>query len=252
MKLKKSLGQHFLKSKSIVHTICKSANLSSEETVLEVGPGQGFLTDELIAESGKVIVLEKDSRLIPFLRGKYAQELASGTLEIHEQDVLSFNPCSMGEPYKLVANIPYYITGKLLRLFLESECQPERMVMMVQKEVAERIVARDNKESILSLSVKAYGKPSIIQKVSRKLFTPPPDVDSAVLLIENISRDFFVEHSLDEKAFFEIVRKAFSQKRKQLGSTILKGNSSPKIDGWKKKRPEDLSLDDWASLIKQI
>ncbi len=254
---KKSLGQNFLKSKEAIRTIVSAAELAAGETVLEVGPGKGVLTGELLAESEKVIAVEKDSRLIETLKEKFANEVAQGRFKLIEKDILEFDETILNSPYKVVANIPYYITGQLLRKFLESAKQPERMVLMLQKEVAERIVARDEKESILSISVKAYGTPKYVMKVARKYFSPEPNVDSAILLVENISKDFFKD--ISEQDFFEIVKLGFAHKRK-----MLIGNLSEKFEKEKlekifnenkislKTRGEDIPIETWKKLAKAI
>jgi 16S rRNA (adenine1518-N6/adenine1519-N6)-dimethyltransferase len=250
---KKSLGQNFLKSKEAIRTIVSAAELKEGETVLEVGPGKGILTGELLAEAEKVIAVEKDSRLIDLLKEKFSMEIEKQRFELIEKDILEFDETILKSPYKLVANIPYYITGQLLRKFLESERQPERMVLMLQKEVAERIVARDLKESILSISVKAYSTPKYIMKVARKYFSPEPNVDSAILLIDDISKDFFKD--IPEKKFFEVVKLGFAHKRK-----MLMGNLSEKFNKEKleklflenkippKSRAEDIKLEDWKKI----
>jgi len=151
----------------------------------------------------------------------------------------------------VVANIPYYITGLILRQFLESDCQPASMVLMVQKEVAERVIAKDGKESILSISVKAYGEPVYIRTVSREDFEPAPNVDSAVLLINNISKNFF--ENLSENRFFEVVKKGFGQKRKMLkGNLGLSEEIMAKCDIPVKARAENLNLNQWKCLVQQM
>jgi 16S rRNA (adenine1518-N6/adenine1519-N6)-dimethyltransferase len=237
-----------------------AGDIIGNNIVLEIGPGKGVLTEKLLIFAAKVVAIEKDRDLIPFLKEKFESEIKKGKLEIMEKDVRDFNPEIMSFydlPYKVIANIPYYITGEILRNFLESTCQPERMVLMLQKEVAERIVARDKKESILSLSVKVYGKPKIIKKVSAGSFFPKPKVDSAILLIDNISKENFSEGRINEERFFEIIKKGFKSPRKQL-------NSNLKIDGelWKKVcknlkisekvRAEDLDLENWKNLISLV
>jgi len=220
IKTKKSLGQNFLKSKGVVKDIIRSANLKENDIVLEVGPGKGFLTEELLKVSKKVIVVEKDDRLISFLNEKFNNFVKNGNLEIIHQDILEFDIKNIKKPYKLVANIPYYITGQIIKKFLNSESQPEKMVLMVQKEVVKRIV--DEKESILSISVKVYGKPKYITKVKAENFNPKPKVDSSILLISDISKDFFKkDKKIDEKDFFSLVKAGFSHKRKLLINNIL-------------------------------
>jgi 16S rRNA (adenine1518-N6/adenine1519-N6)-dimethyltransferase len=256
MKAKKSLGQHFLKSEKALRQIIDAGDIHADDIVLEIGPGHGVLTERLLKLAGKVIAIEKDRELIPLLEEKFAKEIQEGRLDIVEQDVLEFNPETLrfyNKTYKLIANIPYYITGAIIEQFLSTAYQPELMVLLMQKEVADRIVAKDKKEGILSIAVKAYGIPKIVGIVPPGAFAPAPTVDSAVLLIENISRDFF--SGVNEALFFTILKTCFGQKRKQLGHTLallykkevflplLETISlSPKI------RPEELSKETWKLL----
>ena len=267
MKAKKSLGQNFLKSKQAIRDIVKAAELHSEDTVLEVGPGRGVLTEALLESGTKVIAIEKDDELIPVLEEKFKDEIKNGKLEIIHDDVLKmfeipFRTFLKGK-YKIVANIPYYITGQFLRMFLESNNQPERMVLMLQKEVARRIVASDKKESILSMSVKAYGTPKYIGTVEAKYFSPAPNVDSAILLISNISKKFFIENDIGEEKFFEIMKAGFAHKRKMLlGNLKTSTKGIAKEINWekifeetkipRKTRAEDISLDDWKMIIAKV
>ncbi len=191
---KKSLGQNFLKSEKALGDIVRAGGLSLGDVVLEIGPGKGALTEKILETGAKVIAVEKDQELIPVLEEKFAEYVTKGSLVLVHEDVLEFNPLSYklkAGSFKLIGNIPYYITGAIIRKFLESDPQPTSMTLLVQKEVAERIVARDGKESILSISVKAYGTPHYIDKVPKRYFTPEPKVDSAIIHIDNISKDRF-------------------------------------------------------------
>jgi 16S rRNA (adenine1518-N6/adenine1519-N6)-dimethyltransferase len=185
------------------------------------------------------------------LKTLFVKEIKEGRLELINEDILKIENLGL-ERYKLVANIPYYITGEILREFLSNRTQPEKIVLMLQKEVAERIVAKNGKESILSISVKAYGEPKYIRKVEKENFKPKPKVDSAILLIKNISRKNFFE--IDEKEFFNLVKKGFSQKRKLLSNNlkdILKEKTKEIFENCKiplKSRAENLSLSDWQCL----
>ncbi|MFA6552369.1 MAG: 16S rRNA (adenine(1518)-N(6)/adenine(1519)-N(6))-dimethyltransferase RsmA [Candidatus Paceibacterota bacterium] len=296
---KKSLGQNFLRSKSALQKIVEAADLKPDDVVLEVGPGEGILTEALLRSAGKVIAVEKDDRLIPLLEQKFASEISVGKFELIHEDILDlelttdnlqlttrqnfFKKNLGGQTYKLIANIPYYITGQLLRKFLESDFQPSRMVLLLQKEVAKRIVASDNKESILSMSVKAYGTPKYIDTVKAECFTPKPKVDSAILLVENISKKFFApllgtsadensygdsfntpasnrvtgfaENKIDEKKFFEILKKGFKSKRKILVSNLEISND-PNLEKimsdcgiTKNTRAEDITLEQWGRIL---
>jgi 16S rRNA (adenine1518-N6/adenine1519-N6)-dimethyltransferase len=213
---KKSLGQHFLNSDYVPKKMCDAAHLEVGDIVLEVGPGTGALTREILNRGAHVIALEADLRAIESLHETFAVEVAKGSLKIFHHDVRDLDPTEFGVKagkYKVVANIPYYISGLLFRTFLESHCQPSTLVFLVQKEVAARIV-KDEKESLLSLSVKVFGDPTYICTVGRSHFTPPPHVDSAIIAVLNISKDR--TKNLDIKAFFELLHLGFGQKRKQL------------------------------------
>jgi len=204
MKAKKSLGQNFLKNKSVVKDIVRASDLKKEDVVLEIGPGKGILTIELLKSSSNVIAIEKDDDLYEYLKEKFSDEVRGEKLNLIHGDILKEELPEI-KNYKLIANIPYNITGQILKKFLSGKNQPKLIALLIQKEVAERIVAKDGKESILSMSVKAYGQPKFIKKVKAENFSPKPRVDSAILLIENISKDFFEDISeekflLDPKA----------------------------------------------------
>lgn len=257
---KKSLGQNFLNSKAVAREIVLAGNLHEGDTVLEIGPGKGFLTEEILKTHAYVIAVEKDDRMIPLLQEKFTIELKEGRLILIHGDIVELlETKSLVFPahYKLIANIPYYITGYLLRAFLEMDTKPERMILMLQKEVADRIVARDQKESVLSIAVKAYGTPKIIKKVPARYFTPAPKVDSAVLAIENISNKYFT-YKNDEIFFFTVVKAGFAHKRKQLfgnlkdvfGEKTLRALDASGI--LPNVRAEDISLEDWLKLKGEL
>ncbi len=274
----KRLGQHFLKSKSIVFDIIKAADLDEDDIVLEVGPGKGILTGALIEKAKKVIAVEKDRKLVEYLIEKFKsipkssdrKKVEYSNLEIIHDDILKFDPrpySLVASGYKIVANIPYYITSHFLRKFLESDFQPEMMILMVQKEVADRIMGKPaqgrgkNKESILSISIKAYGEPKIIKKVPARYFSPQPKVNSAILKINNISKDFFKncaisEIAQSEKQFFDLVRKGFSHKRKLLKNNLKMLNTECRTFTFcgisEKARAENLSLENWKCVYEQI
>lgn len=255
---KKSLGQHFLNSPSALAKIIEAASLKNGEVVLEIGPGTGILTAALLKSRVKAIAVEKDGRANALLRERFASEIASGDLTLRSGDILEMERREMGLEegrYAVVANIPYYITGAILESFLEHGPRPNRMVLLVQKEVADRIVARDGKESILSISVKAFGTPRMIAKVPRGAFNPPPNVDSAILSIEGISDRLFAEKGLEIRRFFDIVKAGFAHKRKILISNLRDANldkiekifSKNKLS--LKARAEDLALEQWFALL---
>jgi len=259
---KKSLGQNFLRSKSALMKIIEAADLKPDDVVLEVGPGEGILTSALLEKAGKVIAVEKDDRLIPFLRQKFSREIEIGKLTLIHEDILEFSIFNFQfSNYKLIANIPYYITGALLKNFLQSDSQPSKMVLLLQKEVAKRIVQSAKgrlKESILSISVKVYGEPRYVDTVKAECFSPQPKVDSAILSIENISKKFFTENNLNEENFFSLVKTGFKSKRK-----ILIGNlgisKHPELEKilaeagiTRKTRAEEISVSQWAKLAKAL
>lgn len=254
VRAKKSLGQNWLKSESALGEIIKTADLKEGEEVLEIGPGKGALTKLLIKTGAKVLAVEKDDELLDHLLEQFATEINDKKVFIAHGDILTVNASKLfsKKNYKLVANIPYYITGQIIRKFLsEEENQPDRMVLMIQKEVAKRIIAADHKESLLSISVKVYGTPRYIKTVPAGAFEPRPKVDSTILLIENVSRDFFKE--IEEKKFFEILKKGFGQKRKLLKSNLRVGeNTLQTCQIPLKARAENLSLENWKCLAQKI
>jgi 16S rRNA (adenine1518-N6/adenine1519-N6)-dimethyltransferase len=222
IKAKKSLGQNFLKSEPALRAMINEGEIDHKDVILEIGPGKGALTSKLLLNAGKVIAVEKDNELVLFLKEKFETEIKGGKLEILNYDILDFDLKKHGlrkSQYKILANIPYNITGAIFKKFLSEEEQPERMILLVQKEVAERIVARDGKESILSLSVKAYGIPKYIMKVGKRFFSPSPKVDSAILSIKQISKKNFKSKSA-EINFFNIIKTGFAHKRKVLRKNL--------------------------------
>lgn len=267
MKAKKSLGQHFLKSEKALRQIVEAGDIKNTDTILEIGPGTGILTNRLLKLAKHVVAIEKDRELIHFLSENFAAEIEQKQLTILDKDILLFDPETMrwyGKQYKLIANIPYYITGAIIEQFLSASFQPSLMVLLIQKEVAERIVAKNHKESVLSIAVKAYGAPRIIDKVPRGAFAPAPTVDSAIIAIESISRDFFKDlptsPGCDEKVFFSILKAIFGRKRKQIGGSLseyldnrtLAQEILRSIYIDTKTRPEDMTLDHWKSLVQAI
>ncbi|MEI7810488.1 MAG: 16S rRNA (adenine(1518)-N(6)/adenine(1519)-N(6))-dimethyltransferase RsmA [bacterium] len=304
-KAKKSLGQNFLKSEPALKKIIEAGEINKDDIILEIGPGKGALTKKLLEVAGCVIAVEKDRELFAFLQEKFSEEISIGKLILINEDILeieiadkSFSdspqkfsaenflcPAPSRLPrvhsrtiylpsnYKIIANIPYNITGAILKKFLTEKNQPSLMVLMVQHEVAKRIVARDGKQSILSISVKAYGNPKIEMKVPARYFSPAPKVDSAIISIKNISREFFTEStspqpsplkgegvastaqiknssSLEfEEKFWEIIHAGFAHKRKKLSSN-LKKHIGPSSIELKNKRAEELSLTDWINILK--
>ncbi len=253
MKAKKSLGQHFLTSKSAVFSMIEAGELKENELVVEIGPGKGVLTEKLLKKAN-VLAIEKDTDMISLLEEKFQKEIEAKKLKILQMDVLDFNTGDIGD-YKLIANIPYYITGEILRKFLENKNKPKIAVLLVQKEVAERIIAKNDKESILSLSVKFFGKPQILKIVKAGSFNPKPKVDSAILKISQISK----ESPKNMDIFFKLVKLGFSHKRKKLSGNLLSLYSKNQIALAFEKlgidlnsRAEDLKIDDWQKLSEPL
>jgi len=303
---KKSLGQYFLGDKGILKKIAIFAQIGKEDVVLEVGPGEGSLTEFILEKAKKVIAVEKDGRMIEFLKEKFSKEIKEGKLEVIEGDILDlklgepekspvrktfaarrrensknsaeFYAClsnrsfSLAQDYILVGNIPYYITGALFKKALESPNPPKSITFIVQKEVAERIMgshfakaSRNKKESILSISIKAYGKPEYGGIIKAGSFHPKPKVDSAIISVRNINKENF--KNISESKFFEILKAGFAHKRKLLIRNLLalsKSNAEKfdkkgmikeifgKCGISEKARAENLSVENWIFLAKEL
>ncbi len=253
----RKLGQHFLNNPEIIKKIITSSNLNLDDVVLEIGPGEGVLTSALSKNSKKVIAIEIDEKLLPNLQERFQNK---NNVEIIHGDILSTNLPELLKDnkinsYKLIANIPYYITSKIIRLFLESKMPPEEMILMVQKEVAERIVAKPGKMSKLSASVQYYGEAEYLFSVGKENFTPPPEVDSAVVKIKNIKK---IDKD-NSKKFFRIVRAGFCARRKTLLNNISNSfHIDKKLVQEKLKtagiiptaRAQELSIEEWEELSK--
>ncbi len=259
---KKSLGQNFLNNRSVPATMCDAANITAGDVVLEIGPGTGALTEVLLARGARVIALEADERAVEFLHEAFKAELSAKALTLHHIDARTYDPTSLGltdHSFKVVANIPYYLSGLLFRIVLQNPIQPSVLVFLVQKEVAMRIVdpIKTGKHSLLSLGVGVYGTPSYIKTVKRGNFTPPPRVDSAIVKVANINRDHF--NLFDEATFFSVLKHGFSQKRKQLKNNLLPLYSKEVLEAAFKIallpsniRAEDLRFEDWYTLVHSL
>jgi 16S rRNA (adenine1518-N6/adenine1519-N6)-dimethyltransferase len=257
---KKSLGQHFLVDQEVLNRIVAAAELTPSDVVLEIGAGNGVLTRRLAQTAGRVIAVELDNRLIASLRQEFA-DAAHVTIvhgDILELD-LSQLLAGVGTVYKVVANIPYYITGPILRHLLEASTPPTLAVLLVQKEVAERICARPGDMSILAVSVQFYASPRLITNVPAGAFHPSPKVDSAVLRLDLHTEPAVPD--LPSEFFFRVVRAGFGQKRKQLHNSLASGLVLPKqvinaalvtADLTPTRRAETLSLTEWAALCRAL
>lgn len=257
---KKSLGQNFLNSPEIIEKIVEKAKLNNEEIVIEIGAGEGILTEMLVKKAKKVIAIELDDRLIPFLQKKFE---TTKNIEIIHADILKINMLDFLEKYnlnkenfKVVANIPYYITAPIIRLFLELPKQPKEILLMVQKEVAERIIAKPGEMSILAIACQFYADVEYLFSVSKKFFNPVPKVDSAII-------KFTIKNQKDEKDknFFRLVKIGFSAKRKTLCNNLANGFHKSKdeigeilnkVDLEKTVRAQELSIEDWKNLEKKL
>ena len=255
LRARKSLGQHFLVDASVLQTIIEAAELSSADTVIEVGPGLGILTAELVKRAGNVVAVELDTKLASLLKRRLA---SLANLRVINADVLKLSPSELLEEishYKVVANIPYYITSPVLRHFVEASPKPSLMVVMVQKEVGEAIVAGPGKMSLLAVSLQVYSKPRIISHVPAQCFYPQPKVDSVIVRFDLLSEPAVKVADMD--GFFDLVRAGFSLPRKQLHNSlahslgmepaeITLSLEAANIDS--KRRAETLSLEEWVML----
>jgi 16S rRNA (adenine1518-N6/adenine1519-N6)-dimethyltransferase len=260
---KKSLGQHFLTSPVVPGWLAGAASIEVGELVIEIGPGTGVLTAVLLDRGAHVIALEADPRALVVLAKRFAAEIAAGTLTLIHTDVRELDLAALGltdHSFKIVANIPYYLSGHLFRHCLAGKAQPSTLVFLVQKEVGKRVASdfsRGGKHSLLSLSVQVYGDVQYVRTVSRGHFSPAPQVDSGIVVVTNISRNNFA--GLSEADFFRLLHLAFGQKRKQLlgnlaaeydrdGLTDLFSSLglSPTV------RAEDVSLADWLVVAKRL
>lgn len=266
------LGQNFLVSGSIARRMVRASEIKKGERVLEIGPGRGILTKELLETGAKVIAVEKDAGLSNFLKERFAKEVKSGKLVLVRADIRDFlrKPVKHLMFNKVVANIPYYLTGRLLRLLLPQmdrvRLNPlgiKKIVLMVQKEVAQRIAATQSgphgvwsrtKISLLAVSVRVFSEPKIAFFVSKGNFRPQPKVDSAVLILKKLAKGFFRQHKISQKAFFEVVKAGFSHPRKLLKNNLKMSNIGclKKCGVSQNARAEDLSLENWACLAKNF
>jgi 16S rRNA (adenine1518-N6/adenine1519-N6)-dimethyltransferase len=248
------LGQNFLIDSKYLDAAIEAAAPLEGKTVLEIGPGMGVLTRKLSKVADEVIAVEVDGRMISILK---TMCLKCTNLTVREMDIRKFDPTDIGD-YKIVANLPYYLTTHVIRKFLEEKNKPEQMVVMVQKEVAERICARPNKMNMLGISVQFYGEPTLITVVPREAFYPTPQVNSAIVRINLYGSPLFTD--VDPDRFFRLIKAGFGEKRKQLiNSLSVLGKDREELVRLLKlseidpqRRPETLSLSEWHIFYKNF
>jgi 16S rRNA (adenine1518-N6/adenine1519-N6)-dimethyltransferase len=266
IRARKSLGQHFLVDPEVLKIIATAAELTAEDIVMEVGSGLGVLTKELAKQAGFVVAVELDNRLASLLKQEFA---TSKNVAVINEDILKVNPATLvkkqktslefskgiSTTYKVVANLPYYITSAVLRHFLEDSLKPRLMVVMIQKEVAKAIVAKPGYMSLLSVSIQFYGKPEIVSYVPAKSFYPVPEVDSAILRVSVYPQPIVAVNDIVD--FFALVRAGFCAPRKQLANSLTQGLGLSKPEALSllekakiinNRRAETLSIEEWQRL----
>lgn len=252
---KKSLGQHWLTDREVLGSIADTANIQPDDTVLEIGPGLGTLTSELLRRAKKVVAVELDNDLA----AKLPSQFPGTNLEVVHQDILQYNLSDLPKDYVVVANVPYYITSKIIQLLMTAHNKPRTTVLLVQKEVAERLAAEPGDMSILAVSAQVYAEVSLGPVVPAAYFTPAPKVDSQVVILH--TRSTTLINDADERWFFRVVRAGFSAKRKKLRSSLAGGLAMEKsvVEAVLKEadinpdvRAESLSVQDWLRVSKIV
>lgn len=252
---KKSLGQHWLRDRDVLTHIADCADVMSDDVVLEIGPGLGTLTSELLRRAKSVTAVEFDEDLARKLPAQFPGK----DLTVIQSDILSFDLSTLPANYKVVANVPYYITSKIVQLLMTAENKPSTSVLLVQKEVAERLAAKPGDMSILAVSAQLFAKVTLGDVVPAELFTPPPKVDSQVVILKTRQTPFLTD--ISEKDFFRVVKAGFSAKRKMLRSSLSGGLGVTKDQAetllsaagiLPTTRAESLSLDEWVELARAI
>jgi 16S rRNA (adenine1518-N6/adenine1519-N6)-dimethyltransferase len=252
---KKSLGQHWLKDEESLKSIVKSANINKDDTVLEIGPGLGTLTRELVKDARKVIAVEFDE----VLAERLPSQVAVNNLLVRNQDILRFDLGEMPLEYKVVANIPYYLTGNLMRIFTEAANTPQAIVLLVQKEVAQRLAAKPGNLSIAAVAAQLIYDVKLGKIIKAELFVPPPKVDSQVVILKKRKEPLFKD--IDHRGYMRVVKAGFSNPRKKLRSSLSAGLGINKdqADELLKKakingdlRAQNLTLDDWHKFSKGL
>lgn len=251
----KSLGQHWLTDRLILSEIAEAAGITADDTVLEIGPGLGTLTSELLARANEVIAVEFDSELARKLPGQFPGK----KLTVKHEDILHFDLESLPRNYVVVANVPYYITSKIVHMLMTATNRPRVAVLLVQKEVAQRIAAKPGDMSILAISAQVYAEARLGIEVLKEFFTPPPKVDSQVIILTT-RHETLIEND-QEKQFFRTVKAGFSAKRKKLRSSLAGGLGMSKsdvetlltrVDISPDVRAEDLSIEQWKRLSHEL
>jgi len=248
-------GQNFLIDDNILNKIVRESNIKKTDRVLEVGPGFGSLTAKLIDKSKKVLAVEFDRKLHQFLEDEYSE---SSNLKLLHKDVLKVEEKeitkNLGKNYKIVANLPYSITSNFIRKFLEAKNKPSEMVLMIQKEVGERMLAKSPDMNILALSVQLFSKPKILFTVSESCFFPAPKVKSVVIRLELLKSDLSRK---EQDLFFKLIKTGFSSKRKKLIGNLGKSFDKKLLHSFFEElgldenvRAQELELDDWKKLVK--
>jgi 16S rRNA (adenine1518-N6/adenine1519-N6)-dimethyltransferase len=249
----KSLGQHWLKDRSVLAHIADCADLTLDDTVLEIGPGLGTLTSELLRRSGSVVAVEFDEELARKLPAQFPGK----NLEVIQSDILSYDLSGLPAEYVVVANVPYYITSKIVQMLMTADNKPRIAVLLVQKEVAERLAAKPGDMSILGVSAQLFADVSLGDVVPASMFTPPPKVASQVVILRTRRTPFLTD--ISEKDFFKVVKAGFSSKRKKLRSSLAGGLglTKPEVEVLLGKanispdrRAEELALDEWVNLVR--
>lgn len=252
---KKSMGQHWLNDEFSLEAICEAAAVTSDDVVLEIGPGLGSLTKLLVSKAKRVIAIEFDEKLAAAL----PMRIGADNLEVLSQDILTFDFTTMPANYKIIANIPYYLTNNLIRAISETPNSPQVAAILVQKEVAQRAAAKPGDMSLLSVTAQYYWEVSLGEEVAAELFTPPPKVNSQILIMNYRSKPLFDD--VDERAFFRVVKSGFAQRRKTLLNSLSNGLHIDKetiekicnqhgIDAG--RRAQTLSLQEWHNLYTSL
>lgn len=253
MQNKKSLGQHWLRDRTVLSHIADCADLNSDDTVLEIGPGLGTLTSELLRRSRGVVAIEFDEDLAR----KLPDQFPGKDLKVINSDILKFDLSTLPAGYKVVANVPYYITSKIVQMLMTADNKPTITVLLVQKEVAERLAAKPGDMSILAISAQLFADVSLGDIVPAAMFTPPPKVDSQVVVFK--TRNDNLLKGVGEADFFRIVKAGFSSKRKKLRSSLAGGLAMSKLEienllnqvGISPDvRAEALKISDWIELTE--